>query len=290
MAQSRGIPVFKLYGEAESWPTPDLLHCEAIADRSRIHDWVIRPHRHVGLCQILYLSHGSAVVQQDDERHSMAAGSVVIVPEMSVHGFEFGPGAQGHVLTLAYPLIKQLGHQIGDIHSLFAEFRMGPIAASVEADTAFQVLNREYSGQGPGRHVLLEAMLTALVVWLVRSLLPQSGGLNAHEHDADHFSRFCHLIEAHFTEHRTIDAYASEIGLTSAHLNALCRQAVDKSALQLVHERLLLEAKRSLVYTARTISQVADSLGFSDPAYFTRFFKRQTGLSPKAFRKQAGTY
>ena len=54
----------------------------------------------------------------------------------------------------------------------------------------------------------------------------------------------------------------------------------------MINQRLLLEAKRSLVYTAMTINQVADSLGFSEPAYFSRFFKRSTGQSPKDFRLQ----
>ncbi len=74
--------------------------------------------------------------------------------------------------------------------------------------------------------------------------------------------------------------------MTSAHLNTLCRRLAGRSALQLLHERLLLEAKRQLTYTNMTIGQVADTLGFSEPAYFTRFFKRHTGFSPKAFRQR----
>ena len=53
----------------------------------------------------------------------------------------------------------------------------------------------------------------------------------------------------------------------------------------MIHQRLLLEAKRNLVYTAMTIQQVSDSLGFSEPAYFSRFFKRYAGVSPRAFRQ-----
>ncbi|NMW30416.1 helix-turn-helix domain-containing protein, partial [Escherichia fergusonii] len=54
--------------------------------------------------------------------------------------------------------------------------------------------------------------------------------------------------------------------------------------LMVLHERLILEAKRCLQYTQMTISQIADYLGFSDVAYFSRFFKRHTLLSPKAYR------
>ena len=53
----------------------------------------------------------------------------------------------------------------------------------------------------------------------------------------------------------------------------------------MIHQRLLLEAKRQLVYTTQTIQQVSDDLGFSEPAYFSRFFKRFAGVSPRAFRE-----
>ncbi len=59
---------------------------------------------------------------------------------------------------------------------------------------------------------------------------------------------------------------------------------VNKNALQLIHERVLLEAKRNLIYTVQSVSQISYGLGFNDPAYFSRFFKRLTGQPPKAFR------
>lgn len=92
------------------------------------------------------------------------------------------------------------------------------------------------------------------------------------------------LIEEHYREQPSIEQLAEQIGVSSAHLNLLCRQLAERSALQLLHERLLLEAKRQLTYTNMTIGEVSDSLGFSEPAYFTRFFKRNTALSPRDFR------
>ena len=71
-----------------------------------------------------------------------------------------------------------------------------------------------------------------------------------------------------------------------ATLNTLCRALAGQSALQIVHQRIVLEAKRDLIYTSLTINQLADSLGFADPAYFSRFFRRMTGLSPRDFRRR----
>jgi len=66
----------------------------------------------------------------------------------------------------------------------------------------------------------------------------------------------------------------------------MTRRYAGQSAQALVHQRQLLEAKRLLVYSSMTLSQIADALQFSEPAYFSRFFKRLTGQTPSAFRQQ----
>ena len=68
----------------------------------------------------------------------------------------------------------------------------------------------------------------------------------------------------------------------------ICRAVADASPQQILHARLLVEAKRQLLYTVRASSTIAYALGFKDPAYFSRFFKRATGKTPKAFRSPGG--
>jgi AraC family transcriptional activator of pobA len=101
-----------------------------------------------------------------------------------------------------------------------------------------------------------------------------------------YLSEFTNLIEQDYMHHHQLTFYATKIGISTAHLNAVCREFIQRSALDLIHARIMLEAKRNLVYTSLTIKTVAEMLGFADPAYFTRFFKRQAGLSPKGFRQQ----
>lgn len=294
MSQS-SVPVFKLYGEHQDWPTPDLLHCEAIADRSRPLNWVIRPHRHAGLHQLLYLRQGRALVQHESETHELGPGGLVVVPDMSVHGFEFDAHAQGLVLTLANPLVLRLGERVSNalLAQLLAEFRLCALQASPQQaaiEDALLQIHAEYIAQAPGRAALMEAQLAALLVRLIRHCLP-AGGLLAEPATGgvDHLGAFNRLIEQHYAAGWTVALYARELGITTAHLNGICRRTLGQSALHLVHQRLLLEAKRLLVYTAQTVAQVGDRLGFSDPGYFSRFFKRQTGQSPRDFRRFAGT-
>ncbi|PWB33350.1 hypothetical protein DCO48_10300 [Pseudomonas sp. SDI] len=103
---------------------------------------------------------------------------------------------------------------------------------------------------------------------------------------SSHLQRFNQLIERQFRQQPSIEPLAHQVGVSLASLNSLCRQLAGQSALQILPQRLLLEAKRDLIYTRLTINQLSDSLGFAEPAYFLRFFRRLTGLSPREFRRR----
>ncbi|MBL4827729.1 MAG: helix-turn-helix domain-containing protein [Spongiibacteraceae bacterium] len=288
--QKTPIPVFKLYGETHSWLAPDLLHCESIAQRSQLHNWDINPHRHNDLLQMLYLQAGEAWVEIDGDKRTLIPPCMLLVAPMCVHAFNFSPDVQGQVLSLSSALIKQLQNNLGTLQYVLLKTACYPIKKDKKTiHTLFTQLNNEYQSNAPGRELLLHSLISTLMVWTARRAIEQNSATKAPQDRAStHLSRFSELLEQHFLSHRSIESYANELGITAPHLNSLCQRLTKQSALQMVHERLLLEAKRRLIYTAVTISQVSDNLGFSEPAYFTRFFKRQTGMSPKIFRQQRG--
>lgn len=98
--------------------------------------------------------------------------------------------------------------------------------------------------------------------------------------------RFHRLIEQHFPRRHRVSEYAADVGLTPGHLNALCRWHLGQSAGSLIRQRLVLEAKRMLRYGDMPAFVVARELGFRDPAYFTRFFRREAGTTPRHFRQE----
>ncbi|MGG5870800.1 helix-turn-helix domain-containing protein [Pseudomonas peli] len=285
-SSASAVPVFKLYGETAAWPTPDLIHCESIPERSRLHDWEIKPHRHGDLVQLLYLQGGSAELEVEGVVNRVQQPSLQVVPALSVHGFRFSQDIQGHVLSLALPLVEQLSTVLDSPPLSHAVCY--PVAEQQRyMDTLFDSIAEEYSTQQAGRELMLQSLISALLVWVGRrSQALMYAETQNQDRGREHLQRFTCLLESHFREHRPIEQYATELGISAAHLNALCRRLAGQSALQLINQRLLLEAKRCLVYTAMTVNQISDSLGFSEPAYFSRFFKRGCGLSPKAFRQQ----
>ena len=279
------IPVFKLYGEQQDWLSPDLLHCETISLRSRIHDWEIRPHRHADLCQLLYVHKGRAQVEIEGQHHVLAPSAIQVIPPLCVHGFQFSPDVEGFVLTLAAPLVAQLQAQLGG--SMNALQRAASYPAGQDRDylnSLFNAVQNEYVGAQPARDMLLQSLISVLLVWVTRQVIQRREARQVPQRGREYLSLFNQQVETRFREQPTVEQLAHKVGISVAHLNTVCRELSGQSALQIIHQRLLLEAKRLLIYTPMTVSEVADNLGFADPAYFSRFFKRLNGTSPSVFR------
>lgn len=279
------IPVFKLYGEQQDWLSPDLLHCETISLRSRIHDWEIRTHRHADLCQLLYVHKGRARVEVEGQYHELTESSVQVIPPLCVHGFQFSPDVEGFVLTLAAPLVTQLQAQLGG--SMSALQRVASYPAGKDRhylNSLFGALHSEYVSARAARDMLLQSLISVLLVWVTRQVIQRREARQVPQRGREYLNLFTQQVEALYQRQPSVEDLAHRVGISVAHLNSICRELAGQSALQIIHQRLLLEAKRHLIYTPMTISEVADQLGFADPAYFARFFRRLTGTSPSAYR------
>lgn len=282
--------MFELYGEERRWPTPDLIHVESIAARSSLHDWEIKPHRHHGLIQLLWLHEGAGRWILDDRRGRLCAGSVVIVPQHCVHGFRFASDAHGLVLTIAYPLLARLEGPLAREAMAMAGAQVLALVGdeAVAIERLLLVLAAEFDAERRHRALVLESLTVSVLASLMR--IAQATAPAASPGRAQvYLAKFSAEVERSFREHLPLSHYAGLLGISAAHLNALCRQHAGHSALDLIHARQGLEARRHLLHTAMTVREIADQLGFADPAYFTRFFRRLTGLSPREFRQQAGT-
>lgn len=286
----RSAPVFELYGEERRWPTSDLIHVESIAARSSLHDWEIKPHRHHGLLQLLWLREGAGRWILDDRRGRLSVGSVVIVPQHCVHGFRFDGDADGLVLTISYPLLARLEGALARDVMAMASAQVLSLTGdeAVAIKRLLLALGTEFELQCRHRALVLESLTVAILATLIRiadAVAPVASPGRAQVY----LAKFSAEVERSFREHLPLSHYAAMLGISAAHLNALCRQHAGHSALDLIHARQGLEARRHLLHTEMTVREIADLLGFADPAYFTRFFRRLTGLSPREFRQQAGT-
>ena len=279
------IPVFKLYGESLDWPTPDLLHCETISSRSREHQWEIKPHRHADLCQLLFVFKGQAELEIEGQRTQLETPAIQVLPPLSVHGFRFSEDVEGFIVTLATPLINHLQAQLGD--SVHALARAENYPAGKDGDylnSLFSALQAEYNGHQPAREMLMHSLVSVIMVWVSRQAIVRHKASQRPQRQREYLNGFIQLVEETYRQHVKVEDLAHRLGISVSHLNGTCRELAGQPALQIMHERQLLEAKRLLTYTSMTIYEMSELLGFSDPTNFTRLFRRRVGISPKALR------
>jgi AraC family transcriptional activator of pobA len=291
MTPSRAVPHFVLYEEQGQDAELLALHVEPIHSRSSRHDWTIRPHAHPDHHQILMLAAGGGTLWLEETARDLAPGMVVTVPATAVHAYRFQPGTDGFVATIAPAF---LAAAIAEDDALQAPFAGGGAChalgeAAPAAAARFAELQREFAWSAPARRSALRAHLQLLLVALARLPARGEGQGDLRRREAEIVARYRQQIERRFRAQPDLPDFAQAIGVTTARLNAACRAVTGRSAMALVHERLVTEAKRDLLYTGRAVAQIARDLGFADPAYFNRFFRRHARTTPGAFRREMGT-
>ena len=287
---SPSIPRFDLYGEALEQRDPGFVHIEDIADRSARHDWVIKPHRHDRLLQILFLHSGRVDLLLDEHHRVMDAPVIIGIPPGTVHGFSFSPNTDGAVLTLqSTVLMTDSGDREAEFEHLFA----GPMIVNPTVDSdamaslhSFLALTRsEFDRQETAREGMLRWLSKALLVVVVRLANRQRDTPSASADDTTQaWLTFCRLVDQHYREHWRVNDYAAAMHTSTSTLNRLCQATAGRTAKQIIQDRLATEIRRRLIYTRESLDGVAWSLGFKDPSYFSRFFKRQEGVSPREYR------
>ena len=284
------IPTFSLYGE-DRGQGPELLHVEDVESRSHLYQWEIEPHIHKGLYQVLWIHHGEATVSLDEHSQSLAGPAVIVVPPSVVHGFTFASNTDGLVLTIStgfmlYNGFQQVGEAFGN---LFDSPTIITLGDDLQLASRLHLLMRNlleefsspFSSDSP-----LPLWLANAIIWRlasIRNTKQKSINKNSTRQQA-YFNRFLLLIEEHFVEHWSLSRYASRIGMSTPRLNRLTIDSANCSAMELVHRRLTREACRRLIYVPEPLGNLAFDLGFEDPGYFSRFFKRRMGVTPMQYR------
>jgi AraC-like DNA-binding protein len=184
--------------------------------------------------------------------------AIQIVPPMHVHGFRFSKNVEGYVLTVALPLIQWLRENLRDLQTPFQHPGCYAVASDKPyIDLLYEKITQEYAAPAPGRDLLLRSLLSALLIWVERQhreMYQAAGNLDRAEF---HLAAFSTLIERHYADHWPVSRFADKLGISAVQLNNVCRRLVGQSALEILHQRVLLEAQRNLTYTTMGVAQIS---------------------------------
>jgi AraC family transcriptional activator of pobA len=289
------IPSFALYGERGAPVGAEFVHIEDIRSRSQLYNWEIKSHLHRGLFQVVCLLDGGARVSVDELTTERRGPIAIAIPPATVHAFRFLPRTHGYVLTVAETMLiagaAQRRRSIFD--DLLREPRILDLAATPglagRVRALLDQIAAEFKARLPERPLMLEWLVRAALLLFARAQVSLADTARPDRARSDLFARFRALVEAHYREQWSVPAYAAALHVSESRLNRACRALADKSAFEVVQERMLLEARRRLIYISAPVSQLAYELGFQDAAYFCRFFKKHSGVTPTEFRRRART-
>ncbi|WP_242641235.1 helix-turn-helix transcriptional regulator [Streptomyces kasugaensis] len=246
------------------------------------------PHRHT-FHEIVYVTGGTGHHVVDLTRLPLLPPQLCVISPGQVHYWERASGLRGWVILftddflLAHPEDRQLLRRLGERPWLRLD---GAEAARLRA--LVREMRDEFDQRDEGFISVLQAHLHVLLTRAVR--LP--GGRRAAaetELEAGRVSvvarEFAQLIARPGGAELSVSACAGQLGVTVGYLAEAVKQSTGRTPGRLIRAARTLEAKRLLASTELTVRQVARHAGFADPAYFCRFFRRETGVSPGEFRR-----
>ncbi|MCM0611494.1 4-hydroxyphenylacetate catabolism regulatory protein HpaA [Marinobacter sediminum] len=271
------------------------IHYDVLENLAAFYGRDMPVHRHAQYVQIHYIDRGVIDFHIDDKVYEVIGPSCFFTPASIPHSFRTDPSARGHVLTIHQSLAWQLmqDNVSREINTSLTE------AICLERDrlpdeqkTQWTLLNSilediqlEWSGNQAAKELALESLVRLLLIRLARLSFKRSASRTVDNEDLRLFRRFTDIIEEHYQEQWHLPRYTAEMAISESRLNQTCQRIANTSPKKLIHDRVIQESKRMLIFSNLSSNEICYQLGFSDPAYFSRFFKKQTGMTTQKFRR-----
>lgn len=226
----------------------------------------------------LWFTKGQGRITVQGQTRGYTPHNGIYLPPGVMHGFETGPQVFGTALFFGKDYDACL--PASPLH-----LRVREVQAQQEANVLLDAIQREITAISPGHQRAAHHYLGLLGVWIERQA--SKLGCEAAPQDAARrlVARYTCVLEQDFRSGMGVAEFAASLGVTATHLTRCCKQACGRPASDLLQDRRIYEARRLLSETKDPVNHIAQSLGFTSAAYFTRAFQNLTGCSPTAFRR-----
>ena len=283
MSNNRDVPEFFVYGEPSRSLDVGFLHVETVRERDSVHFGKVAAHKHPHMGQITFWTSGRGNYQIEDSSWDFLAPAVSFVPSDVVHGFVIEPGADAIVVSIANDVLNSLQDRTALSVGTPAFVTGSPhLSAWSQAQAVLDTLSSEYREGLLGSDRILPELVAVVLSYIAR-LNAGRAGPSASPAVALAIA-LRQLVDDTFRDAWSVDQYVSQLGTTIHLLDKAAREVLGKSIKDIVLDRRLVEAKRLLKFTIRPVEDIAFSIGFKDPAYFSRFFRLKVGQSPTIWR------
>jgi AraC-like DNA-binding protein/mannose-6-phosphate isomerase-like protein (cupin superfamily) len=254
-----------------------------------------RPHRH-DYYAIMFIEKGSGIHYVDFHEYPVTDGLVFFLMPGQMHQLLFFAQPKGHLIafTEEFLVANAISQKMIDDLYLFNEYGISPPLALTESQLpAYQNIfdQMKHFSENVGRYNT-EAIASLVQLFLVLSnnhcSVRKEDNTQLLESGNTLLRSFRNLLNKRFATEHQVSGYADEMAVTADYLNKIVKSLTGVSAKEHIQNKLVLEAKRSLIFTVLSNKELAFSLGFEEAAHFNNFFKKMTDMSPGEFR--SGTH
>lgn len=248
------------------------------------------PHRH-SFFQILYVSRGAGIHYVDFQEWEIEDGTIFFLSPGQVHDLRFtSKNPEGIMINFNEDFFNDFLSQKDFINSLPVFSKSGKYgfrkvdSCKSELESNIAKILKVIKHDSLYKKQFIQTLVLEIVLMIAMKTKDENP---ENEIISNNYLlvKFEKLLEKHFMEAHHPKFYAAHLSVTPNYLNTLCKKLTGKTAGEIIRNRIVLEAKRLLVNSEYTISQISYELYFEDNSYFTKFFKANTGISPAEFRK-----
>jgi len=284
----QAIPIYDISSISEAGQSDILV--SRFAEYAQAHHHLHYPHRH-NFYHIVLFTKGGGAHAIDFESFDVRPYQIYFMIPGQVHSWDFEGEVDGYVINFSTSFFQSfllrpdyLDNFVFFNGSLSQAVIDIPPAKQQHVGCVFEQILLEATNQERFGNDLLRTLLLQIFIVVSRTITEQDVPVVS-TYNQVLLRNFRLLIDKHFNVLRLPREYAELLYITPNHLNALCNDTLGFSAGELIRKRVILESKRLLVNLNLSVSEIADQLNFSDNSYFSKFFKKYTGVSPEEFRK-----
>ena len=291
MSLKKGIPIYSI-DRFKRLLNKEKPYEVEVFDANR-HFKVQYPHRH-DFYEVLFLTAGSGNHIIDNNQYKITPPCIFFLSPGQAHKLELSQDIAGYIFlfTADFYLLNKNNQNILLEFPFFFNIKHGndPLILKDEEDlrflTSLFIKGCKQMEGSNDRHEIINSLLD-LILNYCHGLYPKA--FQTEEKSKGHVlvKRFRQLIEEKYQENPSINQYADWLNVTPNHLTQVVKSVSGQTSMDIIKQRNILEIKRLLIYTDLTASEIAQQFNYNDQSYFTKFFKKSTGLTPSQFRKKS---
>ncbi|WP_347050535.1 AraC family transcriptional regulator [Flavobacterium olei] len=253
------------------------------------HSFVEEPHRHDSYLMVFF-TNGSGMHEVDFDSFEIKKGSLFVLQPGQMHHWSLSEDIEGFVIIFSQELYNlYFGHKKINDYNFYNSILNRPEVDFKTPEIAkilpyFELLIQENSEDNKLQLDKMLNLLDCIHIEIARKY-GETFSHQTHSYNIK-ISAFEVLLEEHFRTQKFPSFYAEKLNITLKHLNRICNEILQKTATEVIMDRVILEIKRMLIDKQLAVNEVAYAVGYEDYSYFSRVFKKQTGISPTEFRNK----